>query len=87
MRAPEPILFFLAMMRELWQYRFYLVCMGLLLGLFAFTAHAAEKSKTDKRWCAWFGALAVPEPCVDAGATTTRTTERRCLQWSEGGLP
>ena len=75
---------------ELWQCRFYLVCMGLLLGIFAFTAHAAEKSKTDKRWCAWFGGLAVPEPCLP-GATTALdagpSPARRCLQWSEGGPP
>lgn len=72
---------------ELWQCRFYLVCMGLLLGIFAFTAHAYEHAKTDTRWCAWFGGLAVPQQCLDAGTAATTTTERRCLQWSEGGLP
>jgi len=48
-----------------------------LAATLAFTWFAYGRSKTDARWCAWFGGAAVPEHC------RAPLHLRHCLQWSE----
>jgi hypothetical protein len=52
---------------------------GLLIVItLAFTMFAYAKAKTDRRWCAWFGGIAVPSFC-----RPPPTTPMHCVQWSE----